>query len=66
MSKSELSTSKRNNLYDAYGEVVSLLADEGHTNFQNPLEEDTLTTFAETNLDERIPQEDRISDFHKK
>ena len=66
MSKSELSTSKRNNLYNAYGEVVSLLADEGHTNFQNPLEEDTLTTFAETNLDERIPQEDRISDFHKK
>lgn len=65
MSKSEVSTAKNNNLYDAYGEVVSLLADNGHTNFFNPLEEDTISTFAETNIDGVISKDDRLADFHQ-
>lgn len=64
MSKSEVSTSKNQNLYDAYGDVVSLLAENGHTNFVNPLEEDTISTFAETNIDGFVSKKNRLSDFH--
>lgn len=64
MSKSEVSTAKNQNLYDAYGDVVSLLAENGHTNFVNPLEEDTISTFAETNIDGFVSKKNRLSDFH--
>lgn len=64
MSKSEVSTAKNQNLYDAYGDVVSLLAENGHTNFVNPLEEDTISTFAETNIDGFVSKKNKLSDFH--